>query len=132
VILAGLFSGFAAEVHAQTCDDGDACNRSSSHKVLHVDGDTYSLQSAIAAANSSGNTSVIISSNQTLTTGLTLTGTGVELTCQNHATLTAGGAGFWMVKLLARKIHDFRSTKGLAMVQIRYRGGFETKSEAFT
>ena len=33
---------------------------------------------------------------------------------------------------LARKIHDFRSTKGLAMVQIRYRGGFETKSEAFT
>jgi len=33
---------------------------------------------------------------------------------------------------LARKIHDFRSTKGLAMVQIRYRRGFETKSEAFT
>ena len=100
VILAGLFSGFAVEVHAQTCEDGGACDRSSPHKVLHVDGDTYSLQSAIAAANSSGNTSVIISSNQTLTAGLTLTGTGVELTCQNHATLTAGGAGFWMVKLL--------------------------------
>jgi hypothetical protein len=33
---------------------------------------------------------------------------------------------------LARKIHDFRNTEGLAMVQIRYRGGFETKSEAFT
>src|SRR6267378_4784611 len=33
---------------------------------------------------------------------------------------------------LAGKIHDFRSTKGLAMVQIRYRRGFETKSEAFT
>jgi hypothetical protein len=32
---------------------------------------------------------------------------------------------------LARKIHDFRSTKGLAMVQIRYLGRFETKSEAF-
>ncbi len=33
---------------------------------------------------------------------------------------------------LARKIRDFRNTEGLAMVQIRYRGGFETKSEAFT
>jgi len=32
---------------------------------------------------------------------------------------------------LARIIHDFRSTKGLAMVQIRCLGGFETKSEAF-
>jgi DNA-binding NarL/FixJ family response regulator len=34
--------------------------------------------------------------------------------------------------LLTRKIHDFRSTKGLAMVQIRCLRGFETKSEAFT
>ena len=34
--------------------------------------------------------------------------------------------------VLALKIHDFRNTEGLAMVQIRYRGGFETKSEAFT
>jgi hypothetical protein len=33
---------------------------------------------------------------------------------------------------LTLKIHDFRNTEGLAMVQIRYRGGFETKSEAFT
>ena len=33
---------------------------------------------------------------------------------------------------LTRKIHDFRNTEGLAMVQIRYLGGFETKSEAFT
>jgi hypothetical protein len=33
--------------------------------------------------------------------------------------------------LLARKIHDFRGTKGLAMVQIRCLGRFETKSEAF-
>jgi len=33
---------------------------------------------------------------------------------------------------LALKIHDFRNTEGLAMVQIRYRGGFETKNEAFT
>jgi hypothetical protein len=32
---------------------------------------------------------------------------------------------------LARKIHDFRNTEGLAMVQIRYLGGFETKNEAF-
>ena len=32
---------------------------------------------------------------------------------------------------LARKIHNFRSTKGLAMVQIRCLRGFETKSEAF-
>src|SRR5260370_660359 len=32
-------------------------------------------------------------------TGVTLTGTGVALTCQNHATLTAGGPGFWMVNL---------------------------------
>ena len=32
---------------------------------------------------------------------------------------------------LARKIHDFRSTKGLAMVQIRCLRGFDTKSEAF-
>ena len=36
-----------------------------------------------------------------------------------------------LVRILTRKIHDFRSTKGLAMVQIRYLGGFETKSEAF-
>src|SRR5256886_1823574 len=28
---------------------------------------------------------------------------------------------------LARKIRDFRNTEGLAMVQIRYRRGFETK-----
>ena len=34
--------------------------------------------------------------------------------------------------ILALKIHDFRNTEGLAMVQIRYRGGFETKNEAFT
>ncbi len=33
--------------------------------------------------------------------------------------------------ILTRKIHDFRSTKGLAMVQIRCLRGFETKSEAF-
>jgi hypothetical protein len=33
---------------------------------------------------------------------------------------------------LAWKIHDFRNSECLAMVQIRYRGGFETKSEAFT
>jgi hypothetical protein len=32
---------------------------------------------------------------------------------------------------LARKIHDFRSAKGLAMVQNRCLRGFETKSEAF-
>ena len=32
---------------------------------------------------------------------------------------------------LARKIHDCRNTKGLAMVQIRCLGGFETKNEAF-
>jgi len=36
------------------------------------------------------------------------------------------------VEHLALKIHDFRNTEGLAMVQIRYRGGFETKNEAFT
>ncbi len=36
------------------------------------------------------------------------------------------------VAVLARKINDFRNTEGLAMVQIRYLGGFETKSEAFT
>jgi len=33
--------------------------------------------------------------------------------------------------VLARKIRDFRNTEGLAMVQIRYLGGFETKNEAF-
>jgi hypothetical protein len=32
---------------------------------------------------------------------------------------------------LARKIRDFRNTEGLAMVQIRCLGGFETKNEAF-
>ena len=32
---------------------------------------------------------------------------------------------------LARKIHDFRNTEGLAMVQIRCLGRFETKNEAF-
>jgi hypothetical protein len=32
---------------------------------------------------------------------------------------------------LTRIIHDFRSTKGLAMVQIRCLRGFDTKSEAF-
>jgi glycosyltransferase involved in cell wall biosynthesis len=36
-----------------------------------------------------------------------------------------------LAKDLAWKIHDFRNTKGLAMVQIRYLGRFETKSEAF-
>jgi hypothetical protein len=34
-------------------------------------------------------------------------------------------------ELLAWKIHDFRNTEGLAMVQIRCLGGFETKNEAF-
>jgi hypothetical protein len=33
---------------------------------------------------------------------------------------------------LTRKIHDFRNTEGLVMVQIRYLGRFETKNEAFT
>jgi hypothetical protein len=33
---------------------------------------------------------------------------------------------------LAWKIHDFRNTEGLAMVQIRCSRGFETKNEAFT
>src|SRR6266404_3314860 len=32
---------------------------------------------------------------------------------------------------LARKIHDFRNTEGLAMVQIRCLGRFEAKNEAF-
>jgi hypothetical protein len=32
---------------------------------------------------------------------------------------------------LTRKIHDFRNTEGLAMVQIRCLGRFETKNEAF-
>jgi hypothetical protein len=32
---------------------------------------------------------------------------------------------------LTRIIRDFRSTKGLAMVQIRCLGGFDTKIEAF-
>jgi hypothetical protein len=36
-----------------------------------------------------------------------------------------------MTGYLARKIHDFRNTEGLAMVQIRYLGRFETKNEAF-
>ncbi len=35
-------------------------------------------------------------------------------------------------RVLTLKIHDFINTEGLAMVQIRYRRGFETKSEAFT
>jgi hypothetical protein len=35
------------------------------------------------------------------------------------------------IKALAGKIHDFRNTKGLAMVQIRCLGRFETKNEAF-
>ena len=36
-----------------------------------------------------------------------------------------------MIGGLARKIHDFRNTEGLAMVQIRCLGRFETKNEAF-
>jgi membrane protein len=36
-----------------------------------------------------------------------------------------------LVVLLTRKIRDFRSAKGLAMVQNRCLCGFETKSEAF-
>ena len=41
-------------------------------------------------------------------------------------------SGFRDVRsFLARKIRDFINTKGLAMVQIRCLGGFETKSEAF-
>jgi hypothetical protein len=32
---------------------------------------------------------------------------------------------------LTRRIRDFRNTEGLAMVQIRCLGGFETKNEAF-
>ncbi|MGB7728261.1 MAG: hypothetical protein WBL50_09530, partial [Candidatus Acidiferrum sp.] len=36
-----------------------------------------------------------------------------------------------LIQGLAWKIHDFRSTKGLAMVQIRCLVRFETKSEAF-
>jgi eukaryotic-like serine/threonine-protein kinase len=46
--------------------------------------------------------------------------------------LAAGPLPEKEVLRLARKIHDFRNTEGLVMVQIRYRGGFETKSEAFT
>jgi hypothetical protein len=34
-------------------------------------------------------------------------------------------------RVLTRKIRDFRNTEGLAMVQIRCLGGFETKNEAF-
>src|SRR5260370_3923922 len=77
VILAGLFSGLTVEVHAQACVSGGACNPSSLNRVLYVDGVTYSLQSAIAAANSSGNTTVIVPSNQTVSTGLTFTVTDV-------------------------------------------------------
>jgi hypothetical protein len=35
------------------------------------------------------------------------------------------------VKVVAREIRDFRSAKGLAMVQNRCLCGFDTKSEAF-
>src|SRR5207244_4729388 len=46
---------------------------------------------------------------------------------------TGGIALLYLVEMvLARKIRDFRNTEGLAMVQIRYRRGFETKNEAFT
>jgi parallel beta-helix repeat protein len=86
-------------MRAQTCGNGGACNPSSLNKTLYVDGVTYSLQSAIAAANRSGNTTVIVPSSQTVSSGLTLTGKGVELTCQNNATLTAGNTGFWIITL---------------------------------
>jgi parallel beta-helix repeat protein len=99
VILAGLFSGLTVEMRAQTCGNGGACNPSSLNKTLYVDGVTYSLQSAIATANSLGNTTVIVPSSQTVSSGLTLTGKGVELTCQNNATLTAGNTGFWIITL---------------------------------
>src|SRR5436309_15989640 len=37
------------------------------------------------------------------------------------------GAPQLVGQALARKIRDFRNTEGLAMVQFRYRRGFETK-----
>lgn len=87
----------ALPARAQTCVDGGACNPSSVNRILYVDGSTYTLSSAIAAANASGNTTVIVPSAQTISGGLTLTGAGVNLMCRNNATLTAGSGGFWML-----------------------------------
>src|SRR6267378_7521707 len=55
----------------------------------------------------------------------------VQTTTYSPGSLGAATVNSW-VPGLTRKIHDFRNTEGLAMVQIRYRRGFETKNEAFT
>jgi hypothetical protein len=99
IVAAAFFSAAASEVHAQTCVNGGSCNPSSLNKILYVDGVTYSLQSAITAANSSGHTTVILPSNQTVSGGLALTAAGVELICQNNATLISGSGGFWMLTM---------------------------------
>lgn len=81
------------------CLPGGTCNYPNTKKIVYVDGVANTLQSAINAANDSGNTSVIVLSSQTVPSGLTLRGNGVELICQNNAILTAGAGGFWMLTI---------------------------------
>jgi len=84
---------------AQGCLPGGTCNYPNAKNIVYVDGIENTLQSAINAANDSGNTIVMVLSNQTVPSGLTLSGNGVELVCQNNAMLTAGAGGFWMLTI---------------------------------
>ena len=84
---------------ALDCLPGGTCDSPNANKVIYVDGIANTLQSAINAANDSGNTTVIVSSSQTVPSGLTLRGNGVELICQNNAILTSGAGGFWMLTI---------------------------------
>jgi hypothetical protein len=84
---------------AADCLPGGTCNSANANKTIYVDGIVNTLQSAIKAANDVGNTTVIVSSSQTVPSGLTLSGSGVELICQNNAILTAGAGGFWMLTI---------------------------------
>jgi hypothetical protein len=81
------------------CLPGGTCNSPNANKIIYVDGAVNTLQSAINTANDSGNTTVIVLSSQTVPSGLTLRGNGVELICQNNATLTASAGGFWMLTI---------------------------------
>lgn len=58
--------------------------------IILVDGTTYTLASAITEANSTGNQTIVLPSNVTISSGLTISGNHITLRCENGGTISAG------------------------------------------
>lgn len=78
------------------------CEKLTLQRTIYVDGNQCTIGSAVAIADKLGNITIFIVSDQTISAPLTLSGPGVQLVCQNNATLSAGGNGYWILTMTGR------------------------------